>query len=149
MPRADQFIKAYGFRVEISGPAGGKNEDNAWETCTGGALMIKLTETSPGPDASAASAAPPGAKSVNELVLRGPMTDGRRAMMDWINNTVAGIDDRRTVTIVEIMKDGSDGRRFDYHDCFITKYELAPLQAAGTGNLYEEVHIKPIRLELA
>lgn len=83
----------------------------------------------------------------------------RKAMMEWIQATVedegpkanrnAGEPWKRTVTVKEILKDGSAGRAFDYYEAFPTRYVFPSLDATGTGNLYEEIAVKPIRLELS
>lgn len=79
-----------------------------------------------------------------ELWADGP----RQALMEWINATLQGEDSRRIVTVKEIMKDGSDGKSFIYQEAFPTRYVFPSFSAPGTGTLYEEVSIKPIRLEL-
>ena len=102
-------------------------------------------------DLTAAGNVPgPGTKYIDEITLRGPMTAQRRA---WIGPSISEVvvhrPRRLNVTIVEIMKDGSDGKRYDYFECFPTRYVFPHLSADGTGNLYEEVSLKPVRLELA
>lgn len=143
MQHPDQMTVVKGFKIEITGPDGGKAEDNAWETCTGGALCIEVAPASIGADQFA-----PVPKSVEEITLRGPMTKSRKWIGQNINDTVAGKFTRFDLTIVEIHRDGSEGRRFNYSKCFITRHVFPVLSADGTGNLYEEVSIKPERLEL-
>ncbi|MBI4197838.1 MAG: phage tail protein [Chloroflexi bacterium] len=141
----DDMAVIKGFRIEITG-AGGKEVDTAWETCTGGSLNIELADSSIGSDPAHIST--PGHKFVEEIQLRGPMTSGRKWIAQNINDTVRGTFTRFDLTIVEIQKDGSDGKRFTYEKCFITRYVYPELSADGTGNLYEEVSIKPERLTL-
>lgn len=92
-------------------------------------------------------------------------TGARKAMAVWLNATLdassattpAGRGDtkskgdpwKRTVTVTEILKDMPASSTFDYQDAFPTRYVFPSLDAAGTGNLYEEVNIKPIRLDLS
>ena len=52
------------------------------------------------------------------------------------------------MTIKEILKDGSAGKTYIYTKCFLTRYVYPCLNADGTGNLYEEVSIKPERMEI-
>lgn len=73
----------------------------------------------------------------------------RKDLVEWLNSNVEGKDWKRTLTVKEILKDGSDGKTFTYLDCFPTRYVFPQFSASGTGNLYEEVSIKPIRLELS
>jgi len=127
-------------------PNGGKNEDNAWETCTGGSLCVEATPAANG--SGEHHVATPGHKFVDEIQLRGPMTKSRRWIGKNINDTVKGSFTRFDLTIVEIMKDGKDGKRFNYSKAFFTRYVYPTLSADGTGNLYEEVSIKPERLRI-
>ncbi|MBM3949486.1 MAG: hypothetical protein FJ312_09700 [SAR202 cluster bacterium] len=123
----DQFLRLRGFRIEIRGAGGsGTDSDSAWETCTGGSPY----------------------KFVEEITLRGPITAGRKSLVQFINEAAAGKAHRFDLTIVEIGKDGSDGKRYTCHDSFPTRYVFPALSADGTGNLYEDVHIKPERLTL-
>jgi|GEM_PF-1804530 phage tail-like protein len=73
----------------------------------------------------------------------------RQSMMDWITETVQGKEWKRNVTVTEITKDGSDGKTYTYIDAFPTRYVFPAFSSSGTGNLYEEVTMKPIRLELS
>ncbi len=70
------------------------------------------------------------------------------AIAEWINATVAGWDWKRNVTIEEITRNGADGRTFYYSDAFPTRYVFPAFSASGTGNLREEIAVKPNRLEL-
>ena len=90
----------------------------------------------------------PGHKSVGEITLRGPLTSGRKAMVDWMNSSVSGKSWRMMLTVKEIVKDGASGKKYNYLDCFPTRYVFPKFSSRNTGNLYEEVRIKPIRLEL-
>ena len=80
-------------------------------------------------------------------------TGARKAIMDWLNNTVMGQPGTRTVTLKEIMKDGSAGKTFTYLDCFPTRYVFPAFSASAKDNLfqelkdilYEEITIKPAR----
>ena len=144
---ADDMLVVLGFTIEITGAGSGGDPDSAWESCTGGSLNIEVADSSTGGDQYHTTT--PGHKYVDTLVLRGPLTAGRKALCDWITQTLQGEDSRRTVTVKEILKDGNDGKTFVYHDCFPTRYVFPAFSAAGTGNLYEEVSIKPIRLDLS
>jgi hypothetical protein len=126
-----------GFEVTIFDPVTGASEtDSAWESCTGGAIGFD-----PG-DGKVPL------RYVDTVTLRGPLTAGRKAMCQWINDTVTGKPWKRTVTVKEILKDGSAGKSYSYLDCFPVRYAGPTLTADGTGYLYEEIEIKPIRIEL-
>jgi hypothetical protein len=94
----------------------------------------------------------PGHKSVGEVTLRGDLTDGRKAMCDWINSVISFHKDwKRNLTITELL--GSDGRpksrSYIYYDAFPVRYTFPSMSVSNTtGNVIEEVRIKPIRCEL-
>jgi len=68
---------------------------------------------------------------------------------DWFSATVKGEDSRRTLTITELDSKGDALKQYIYHECFPTRYVFPAFSATGTGNLYEEMSCKPIRLDLA
>ena len=137
---SDKFAQVRGFKVEIDGAAG-KEVDTAWESVSGGELIIEHVETTTGQDGSPPS---PGKRSVGEITLKGPMTASRK----WIGQYFAK-PDLFNLAVVEILKDGSEGRRFQYYDCFPTGYVFPRMSVTNTtGNVMEEVRIKPVRCEL-
>ncbi len=147
----DRFAQVRGFQVDIDG-AGGKDHDVAWEHVSGGALMIEHVETTIGSDKFQTHA--PGHKSVEEITLRGAMTDRRAALCQWIDESqTAPRPTRRTVTITEILIDPQSqamtpGRVATYFDCLITGYVFPSLAATNVqGNVQEEVRIKPQRAQ--
>jgi len=146
---SDKFAQVRGFKVEISGSSG-KEVDTAWESVSGGDMVIELTETTIGDDKFRTNS--PGHKTVNEITLRGAMTDGRQNLCKWINDTVNGLPWKQMVTITEMLSvDGSvkDGKQYIYHDCFPIRYVFPRMSVTNTtGNTMEEVSVKPIRLEL-
>lgn len=146
---SDMFAQIRGFRVEIDG-ATGKEVDTAWETVAGGSLNIEVTDTTIGADKFGTNA--PGHRTVEEITLRGAMTDKRAALCQWINDTVNGKPWKRNVTITEILTSGGgpkDGKQYIYYDAFPVGYVFPRMSVTNTtGNVLEEVRIKPIRCEL-
>jgi hypothetical protein len=146
---SDKFAQVRGFKVDITG-AGGKEVDTAWESVSGGELIIELTETTVGGDTFQTTS--PGHKSVGEITLRGAMTDKRMALSQWINDTTSGREWRRDLTITELLSvDGSvkPGKAYEYKDVFPVGYVFPRLSVTNTtGNVMEEVRLKPIRVEL-
>lgn len=140
---SDKFAQVRGFRVEIDDGAGGQEVDTAWESAHGGELTIELPEVNVGA---------PGHKTVGEITLRGAMTDKRSALCTWINETVQGKPWKRTLTITELLSvDGGvkDGKQYIYFDCFPVGYVFPRMSVTNTtGNVMEEVRIKPVRCEL-
>ncbi len=176
----DRFAQVRGFKVEISSASGGKEVDTAWESVSGGDLIIEVRETTvgadkfetpvgppgviaeipapparvPGPPATPPTTAP-GRKSIEEIILRGPMTDRRDALTEWLNDAVAHPNDqraRRDLRLTEIIDDGDgavkEGRQYIYSDGFPVGYVFPRMSVDNTtGNTIEEVRIKPVRCE--
>lgn len=124
----------------------GKEVDTAWESWSGGELMLIPLLHQPG---SRFHTTTPGHKTVGEITLRGAMTDGRKALCQWVTEVVQGKPWRQGVTIQENRPNGKPGKSFNYLDCFPTRYVFPRMSVTNTtGNVMEEVSIKPIRLEL-
>lgn len=121
---SDKFAQVRGFSVEISS-ATGKEVDTAWESVSGGELIIEQTETTVGSDKFQTNS--PGHKTVGEITLRGAMTDKRQALCTWINETVAGKPWKRSVAITPIDLNGAWGETLIFHDCVLTAYALPRL----------------------
>ena len=109
----------HGFKVEIDG-AGGKEVDTAWESVSGGELIIELTETTVGADNFQTTS--PGHNSVGEITLRGAVSDKRAALESWINETVAGKTSTRTVSITPVDEQGTPGPTYQFFDCILSAY---------------------------
>ena len=92
---SDQFVQVRGFRVEISGEDG-KDADMAWETVTGGELIIELTDTTTENDKYHPTS--PRHRSVGELTLRGCLS-GRCTIPRWIRNCLDGKSCSRNLII--------------------------------------------------
>ncbi|MCB1219403.1 MAG: type VI secretion system tube protein Hcp [Planctomycetales bacterium] len=74
------------FTIEITGAGEGTDVDSAWETCSGGSLSIEISDSSTGSDQFHTTT--PGHKYVDTLTLRGSLTGGRKAMMQWYKDMV-------------------------------------------------------------
>ena len=149
---SDKFAQVKGFQVDIDG-AGGKDHDVAWEHVSGGALMIEHVETTIGADKHHTNT--PGQGQVGDITLRGAMTDTRGALCQWLNLSQGpGPKPRRTVSIAPLLQLRGDqvprpGPTVIYFDCEIVGYTFPCLDATNaTGNVQEEVRIRPIRMEV-
>jgi phage tail-like protein len=137
--------------VAIRGDDSGSDPDSAWETCsfnvwTGGepTLIQKwpFRETAHYREL-------PGEKAVTDLVLRGPLTSGRKNLCEWITDSVNGKPWRKTVTVKEITKDGGAGKTFIYHDCFPIRYVFPSFSEGDSANARTEwITCKMGRVEL-
>lgn len=143
-----------GFKVEISGSSG-KEVDNAWESVSGGDMVIELGPTpAPNGGTDRFKTNSPGHKTVAEITLRGAMTDGRAALCEWINDTVQGKPWKQMLTVTELLAavDGSvkPGKQFIYHECFPIRYVFPRMSVTNTtGNTKEEVVFQAVRDEPA
>jgi hypothetical protein len=146
---SDNFAQVRGVIVEIDN-AGAREVDTAWEHVSGGALMIEHVETTIGGDKFHTHA--PGHKSVEEITLRGAMTDKRAALCTWINETVLGREWKRTLTITELLSvDGAvkPGKKYVYSDCFPVGYVFPRLDPRDPcAHLEEEVRFVYRRVEV-
>lgn len=118
----------------------------AYDNWEGGDVW-SITERIPDSPLRVAS---PGHKSVGEITLRGALTDGRKALYGWINDTVNGKPWKRSFSVIEVPKQGNARKAAPNNfDSFVTGYRFPRLEAGATDSqLLEEVTIKPIRMEL-
>jgi hypothetical protein len=114
----DEILRYKGFRVEITGVDGSPTPvDTSWTSVTDGETSAR----------------------VGEITLHGAMTDKRAALVDWINDTVAGGTWERTVTITGILFDGTPGEQHTFFECFPVRYLPPRLTPDPCGPLVEEV----------
>ena len=140
---SDKFAQVRGFKVEIDG-ARGKEVDTAWESVSGGELIIELTETTVGSDKFQTTS--PGHKSVNTITLRGAMTDKRAALCQWINDTTQGRNWRRNLQLTEVLLDGGDGVAHDFSLGFPIRYVYPRMSVYNReGNAEEMIEFHAIR----
>jgi len=138
--RQDQFSKASGFQVEITGAAGATSTDGSWKVCRGGGLRFNENAgTTAGHDKYMQHSL--GQKEWDDIVLIGPVTKSRKDMLKWYLDTVGGEDHRRNVSIIIMGPDGKESHRYNYIDCFLTMYKLTDLDAESEKECDEEIHI--------
>jgi hypothetical protein len=140
---SDKFAQVRGFKVEIDG-ASGKEVDTAWESVSGGELIIELTETTIGSDKFQTTS--PGHKSVNSVTLRGAMTDKRAALCQWMNDTTQGRNWRRNMQLTEVLLDDSDGVAHAFSLGFPVRYVYPRMSVYNrAGNAEETIEFHAIR----
>ena len=148
-PVLDRGSVLTNFAVLLSSDDGSvpANVDPMWEFAQGGA-EVKEKKSLPFADPTDDTQARlKRARSVAEVTLKGPMTPSRKALCQWITETVQGQEWKRNVAVTEIKQKGRE-KTYNYLDCFPTRIVFPALSASGTGNLYEEITFKPIRLEV-
>jgi phage tail-like protein len=130
----DEILVAGSFKVDIDG---GDESDGSWKGVTGGAHAIEIEGRDGGGDGR--QRPKPGRAFVTPVILRGPITDRKRAaLLVWLNETATGKDARRRVTITVFDKNGKPIRTDIYDDCYIQVYR-APRLSAGSAEPIEEV----------
>jgi len=139
--RSDDFARATGFTVDITGAAGsGSGADGNWKVVRGGGLRFNENAgTTRGSDQFMQHAL--GQREWDDLVLIGTISKGRKDMLKWYKNTVAGEDWRRNVTLNIHGMDGQITHHYNYIDCFLTSYRLTELDADSEQECEEEIHI--------
>jgi hypothetical protein len=128
----DKFAQVQGFRVEIDSHGAGSDVDTSWESVSRGALLVERTNA-------------PGHKTVGEITLRGPVTAGRAALCQWVNDVVIGKDRTRNVWITPIHLDGRLGETLVFLDCVPTAYAPPRLSMPHAGDPCEQPFVEEIR----
>ncbi|MCB9663428.1 MAG: phage tail protein [Alphaproteobacteria bacterium] len=135
-----------GLSVEGKSPSGFSFFDGDLDATKGGGLVDALR----GEGGEDEVCVPVKEVEVTELTLGGPVSD-----RDWPARLLAeqlkGDKPRNpawTVVVQGLNRDGEARSTLTYQECFLTSY-VFPKFGVVTGNLYEEVNLKPIRLELS
>ncbi len=72
---------------------------------------------------------------------------GDRGITDWVNATTSGREGTRTVRIALLDRQGQVTQTYVYTNVFPTRYVFPVLSTEATGPLYEQITMKPARLE--
>ena len=138
--RQDQYSKATGFQIQITGAASEGSTDGSWKAVRGGGVrFVENPGTTTGGDKFMQHSL--GQKEWDDITLIGPVTSSRKDMLNWYKDTVAGKDHRRNVSIIILGPDGKTTHQYNYLDCFLTSYKLTPLDADSEQECEEEVSI--------
>lgn len=138
----DEMLVVTGFTITIDNAGTGTDPDSAWETCSGGALNIEIADSSTGSDQFHTTT--PGHKYLDNLTLRGPMTPGRKALMDWINNAASRNGERADATLDIKDNQGQAMRTLNYFDCLPVSYKPPAITAGENQILEERFEFKPV-----
>jgi len=138
--RQDQYQKATGFSVEISGAAGASSTDGSWKAVRGGGLRFSENQgVTTGADKFIQHSL--GQREWEDITLIGPLTKTRQDMLKWYMNTVKGEDHRRNISIIIHGLDTKETHRYNYIDCFLTAYSLTPLDTESEQECEETIEI--------
>jgi phage tail-like protein len=142
----DQFSKAIGFQVEITGAAGAGSTDGSWKAVRGGGLRFAENQgVTVGQDKFNNISL--GMREWEDVTIIGPVTKSRKDMLKWYLDTVKGEDWRRNMSIIVMNYDGSELYRYNYMDCFLTAYSLTPLDAESEVECEETIEIGVARCD--
>lgn len=98
-----------------------------------------------------------GHKTVSELTLRGSAFLSKKGYDYWMARTLEGDPWMNSLTLTETGQakkgaggaSGKGGKTYVYHDCFPVRYVFPRMSVTNTtGNVIEEVTVKPIRVEM-
>lgn len=130
----------------------GPNKDKQhghWETVRGGRLRLHRQGDGDGICDSSYM-------DVSTVTLAGKAVVGQKDLYHWItcNARMGGAPCYKDVLLKQIVKDGTNAvdagdEVLTYLDSFPTRYVFPSFSKSGTGNLYEEISFKPIRLNLS
>ncbi|MEK6623870.1 MAG: hypothetical protein AABY86_02815, partial [Bdellovibrionota bacterium] len=121
----------------------GSEPDNAWETCVPGAYRI-LPEV--GDEVVVAHRRAVREQSEANMARR--TFAGKKLF--WMTHFVRPDLKKwkRIVTVVDIDKNGQEDKSVSYEQCFPEEFQFPAFLSAPTGNVMEEVVIKPMRNEI-
>ena len=147
--RADQYVIASGFKLDITGGPDPQGPDGSWKMVNGGSLVFDVVSgASTGGDQFMQGSL--GQKQWQNLVITGPVTATRKDMLQWVSDMKDGKKDklRRNVTVTMINKDGTDGIAYNFLNCFLESYELTSLSGDNANECYETISINVGRSDM-
>jgi len=147
--RADQYVIASGFKLDITGGPDPGGPDGSWKVVNGGGLKFDVvTGASVGGDQYMQGSL--GQKVWENLNLTGPVTATRKDMLQWVADMTAGKADklRRNTTVTMINKDGSDGIAYNFTNCFLESYQLTDLSGDNASECFESISVNVGRSDM-
>jgi len=147
MATQDELMRTKGFIVTITPDSTtGTGEKEGWLSCSGGADVIEVAQTTLGTDVYKTFA--PGQTTVSALVLAGYLTADRKAVLNWIKSTADGDGPRRQVTIKPQSIEQKDTKQHNYYECLIEEYVYPELSSHDHNTLQEKITIRPERHDI-
>jgi len=140
--RADQYVIASGFKIDITGGPDPQGPDGSWKVVQGGSLTFDVVSgASTGQDQFMQGSL--GQKQWQNLNVTGPVTSSRKDMLQWVADMKDGKSDklRRNVTVTMVNKDGTDGIAYNFLNCFLESYQLTDLSGDNASECFESISI--------
>jgi len=144
----DALLRTKGFICTITENVGasGTGENESWLSCSGGADVIEVAQTTIGTDVYKTFA--PGQTTVSPLVLEGYLTADRKAMITWIQTIADGNPARRDVSISPQSIEQKPTKMHNYYNCLLEEYVYPELSSHDHNTLKEKVTIRPERHDI-
>jgi phage tail-like protein len=147
--RADQYVIASGFKIDITGGPDPQGPDGSWKVVQGGSLTFDVVSgASTGQDQFMQGSL--GQKQWQNLNVTGPVTSSRKDMLQWVADMKDGKSDklRRNVTVTMVNKDGTDGIAYNFLNCFLESYQLTDLSGDNASECFESISINVGRSDM-
>ncbi|RMG08362.1 MAG: hypothetical protein D6731_22005 [Planctomycetota bacterium] len=128
---ADQYGRAHGFSVEISGGEGVDSNEGSWLTVSHSGLRFELESATIGTDQFQNKAIK--RKHWGTLSLSGHLTKERNAIkniyMQQLQDGAFQQDNWRTITVTWKGPDGADIHQVDFNECFLIDWSISELNS--------------------
>ncbi len=132
-----------GLDVRIAGGMESDFHPLNWESVTGGALVLKVSEITDVRYGTRTSTA----VYVEELTLRRRLRRGGTDLVDWLREVLVGSDPpKRTISAAEVLLDDSWLSTTTYVDALPVRYVFPVLTADGEP-YFESLTVRPSRVE--
>lgn len=143
--QADALAKTTGFKVEISGGPDATSLEGGWRSFSWTGMTVDEIPGTTGGDQIGQTTR--GLINWGQINLIGAFTKDRKFCLEWFTaqqNGETGDAVYKTVTVTYIKPDNTDGDSHNFHECFLTEYQLSPLRSDG-GN---EVCVETVTLQV-
>lgn len=127
--RADEYVRNYAFRVDITSGAAPTTTAGKWKTFRGGGILLhETTGVTRGTDSNQHHSL--GTSEWQDIVMTGQVTKDRTDMLKWFTDMKTKGDKSvcfRTVTLTWLKRDDTDDRSVTWNECFMIGYSLTEL----------------------
>lgn len=125
---SDQYVKSYGFKVDVDGLSPDSHE-GAWRSIShSGISFEEAGGVTTGVHQFKNTTA--GIANWGELTLVGAMTKDRKQMLEWykaMQQSGKDSDCYKDVSVTILDREGGDVYTINFLECFLTSYSLCPL----------------------